>query len=132
VVGSFGASTLWFEPIGGHPELIDQETGGAGNVCPPEFISPVLSGRWLYAYLHACDPSANPALDRLTRYRRGEVQRARYTFLHSGDESIGSVVSDGAGVDFDASGIERLPSVAWQRIGNPVPQTFCTRSDPFC
>ena len=53
LVGSFGASTLWFEPIGGHPELIDQETGGAGNVCPPEFVSPVLSGRWLYAYLHA-------------------------------------------------------------------------------
>ena len=32
-VGSFGETTLWFEPLNGHPELIDQETSGAGNVC---------------------------------------------------------------------------------------------------
>jgi hypothetical protein len=40
LVGTFGESTLWFEPLGGRPELIDQETGGAGNVCPPERQSP--------------------------------------------------------------------------------------------
>lgn len=131
-VSVFGESTLWFEPLGGRPELIDQETGGAGNVCAPAFISPVLSGRWLYAYLHACDPSANPGLDRLTRYRRGEVQRARYTFIHSGDEGITSAVPDGAGVDWDAYGIERLATVTWTRIPAPVAQTFCNRSDPFC
>lgn len=133
LVGSSGETTLWFEALGGRPELIDQETGGAGNVCPPEFVSPQLSGSWLYAYLHACDPSANPRLDRLTRYRRGEVQRATHTFLHAGDEAIGSVVPDGAGVDWNAEGgIERLAHVSWRRITAPVPQTFCSRSDPFC
>jgi hypothetical protein len=132
VVGSFGETTLWFESLGGRPELIDQETGGAGNVCAPEFVSPVLGGPWLYAYLHACDPSANPNLDRLTRYRHGEVQRARYTFIHSGDEGITSVVPDGAGVDWDAYGIRRLSTVTWRRIPAPVAQTFCSRSDPFC
>jgi hypothetical protein len=132
LLGTFGESTLWFEPLGGRPELIDQQTGGAGNVCPPEFVSPVLSGRWLYAYLHACDPTANPRFDRLTRYRHGEVQRARYTFIDSGDEAISSAVPDGMGVDWDAHGIERLARVSWQPITPPVPQTFCSRSDPFC
>lgn len=132
LVGSFGETTLWFEPLGGHPELIDQETSGAGNVCQPGFVSPVLTGPWLYAYLHACDPSANPNLDRLTRYRRGEVERARYTFIHSGDEGIASIVPDGAGVDWDSSGIERLATVTWRKITAPVAQTFCNRSDPFC
>jgi hypothetical protein len=132
-VASSGETTLWFQPLGGRPELIDQETGSAGNVCPPEFVSPQLSGSWLYAYLHACDPSANPRLDRLTRYRHGEVQRATYTFLHAGDESIGSAVLDGSGVDWNAeAGIERLAHVSWRRITAPVPQTFCGRSDPFC
>jgi hypothetical protein len=131
-VGTFGESTLWFEPLGGHPELIDQETGGAGNVCPPEFVSPVLAGPWLYAYLHACDPSADPHLDRLTRYRHGEVERAAFTFIHFGDEPITSVVPDRASVDWDADGVERLSTVGWRRIAAPVAQTFCSRSDPFC
>jgi len=132
-VGSFGESTLWFEPLAGRPQLIDQETGGAGNVCPPQVLSPVLSGRWLYAYLHPCDSSGDPRLDRLTRYRHGEVQRAAYTFIHTGDETIGSAVLDGAGVDWDAEGaIERLARVSWRTISTPVPQTFCARADPFC
>ena len=132
LVGTFGESTLWFQPLGGRAVLIDQETGGAGNVCEPAFVSPVLAGPWLYAYLHACDPSANPNLDRLTRYRRGEVQRARYTFIRSGDEAITSIVPDGLGVDWDSYGVERLASVKWQRVMAPVAQTFCSRSDPFC
>jgi len=131
-IGTFGVSTLWFEPLGGRPELIDQETGGAGNVCPPEFVSPVLAGPWLYAYLHACDPSADPHLDRLTRYRRGEVQRAAYTFIHFGDEPISSAVPDGSGVDWGSDGVQRLSTVSWRRIAAPVAQTFCGRSDPFC
>ncbi len=131
-IGTFGESTLWFQPLGGRPQLIDQETGGAGNVCPPEFVSPVLAGPWLYAYLHACDPSANPHLDRLTRYRHGEVQRAGYTFIRSGDEPITSVVPDGAGVDWDSNGIERLATVTWRKIAAPLAETFCSRSDPFC
>ena len=92
----------------------------------------MLAGPWLYAYLHACDPSANPNLDRLTRYRRGDVERAHYTFIHSGDEAITSIVPDGAGVDWDSYGIEQLPAVTWRRITAPVAQTFCSRSDPFC
>jgi hypothetical protein len=130
--GSFGESTLWYEPVGGRPELIDQETGGAGNVCPPAFLSPTLAGGWLYAYLHACDPSGNPALDRLTRYRRGHAERARHTFAAHGDDDLGSVVIDGAGVDWDDEGVRRLASVSWKRIPLPVAQTFCTRADPFC
>src|SRR4029077_11853201 len=39
LVGSFGEPPLWFEPLGGRPELIDQETSGAGNSCPPKFVS---------------------------------------------------------------------------------------------
>jgi hypothetical protein len=132
VVGDFGESTLWFQPLNGRPELIDQVLVGAGSVCPPEFLSPVLAGPWLYAYLHACDPSANPRFDRLTRYRHGEVQKAVAAFIHTGDEAIGSVVVDGAGVDWDAAGIERLAHVSWRRITAPIPQTFCSRADPFC
>lgn len=132
LLGTFGETTLWFEPLGGHPELIDQETSGAGNVCPPQFVSPVLAGPWLYAYLHACDPSANPNLDRLTRYRHAEVDRARYTFIRSGDEGITSIVPDGGGVDWDSYGIERLATVTWHKITAPVAQTFCGRANPFC
>lgn len=132
VNGSFGETTLWYEPIGGRPELIDQETSGAGNVCAPQFLSPLIAGGWLYAYLHACDPSANTSFDRLTRYKRGEAQRARYTFIHYGDDEIGSVVVDGSGVDWDDEGVRRLESVSWKRIPLPVAQTFCTRADPFC
>ena len=131
-VGAFSQTTLWFQPLSARAELIDQHTGGAGNVCEPEFLSPVLSGRWLYAYLHACDPSANPRLDRLTRYRHGEVQSARYTFIAAGDEPLGSAVPDGEGADWDTSGIERLGRVSWRRIAAPVAQTFCSRADPFC
>jgi hypothetical protein len=137
LVRSFGETTLWYEPIGGRPELIDQQTSGAGNVCSPSFLSPLLTGPWLYAYLHACDPSGNPSLDRLTRYRRGTAERASYRFVHSGDDSIDSVVVDRAGVDWDdegekPEGVRRLASVAWHRIPLPVAQTFCSRSDPFC
>jgi hypothetical protein len=60
------------------------------------------------------------------------VQSARFTFIHAGDEAITSAVLDGAGVDWDASGIQRLGHASWQRITPPVPQTFCSRSDPFC
>ncbi|HEX3510483.1 MAG TPA: hypothetical protein VHT27_05205 [Solirubrobacteraceae bacterium] len=130
--GSFGETTLWYEPIGGRPELIDQETSGAGNVCAPAFLSPVTAGGWLYAYLHACDPSGDPGRDRLTRYAHGEAQRARYVFAAHGDDALGSVVPDGAGVDWDDEGVRRIASVSWQRIPLPVAQTFCTRADPFC
>jgi hypothetical protein len=132
-VGSFGESTLWYEPLGGRPQLIDQETGGAGNVCPPSFLSPLLAGPWLYAYLHACDPSANPGLDRLTRYKHGTGERAKFTFVHAGDDGIDSVVLDGSGADWaDEGSVKHLASLSWRRIALPVAQTFCSRADPFC
>ena len=131
LVGSFGETTLWYEPIGGRPELIDQQTSGAGNLCPPSFLSPLLAGPWLYAYLHACVGS--PSFDRLTRYRRGTGERAKFTFNHAGDDSIDSAVSDGSGVTWNDEGsVKTLASVAWHRIPLPVAQTFCSRSDPFC
>jgi hypothetical protein len=133
LVSSFGETTLWYEPIGGRPQLIDQETGGASAACPPSFLSPVVAGPWLYAYLHACDPTADPSFDRLTRYKRGTAERAKFTFVRSGDDSIGSIVPDGAGVDWhDEGSVKHLASVSWRRIPLPVPQTFCSRSDPFC
>jgi len=132
VVGTFGETSLWLEQLGHRPELTDQQTSGAGNVCQPAFLSPVLAGGWLYAYLHACDPSANPGLDRLTRYRHGEVERARFAFIKFGDDQISSVVPDGGGVDWDDGGVQRLATVAWRRITPPIAQTFCNRADPFC
>jgi hypothetical protein len=131
-VAAFIQTTLWFQPLGRRPELIDQETGGAGSVCDPAFLSPVLAGKWLYAYLHACDPSANPQLDRLTRYRHGEVQVARFRFIRFGDEGINSAVPDGDGVDWDAGGVRQVAPVAWRTVAAPVPQTFCSRGDRFC
>ena len=129
--GTFGETTLWYEPIGGRPELIDQQTSGAGNVCRPSFLSPVVAGPWLYAYLHAC--VGPPSLDRLTRYKRRAGERAKFTFVGSGDDGVGSVVPDGAGVDWDDEGsVKHLARVSWRRIPLPVAQTFCSRSDPFC
>lgn len=129
--GTFGETTLWYEPIGRRPQLIDQQTSGAGNLCPPSFLSPVVAGPWLYAYLHACVGS--PSLDRLTRYKRGSVERAKFTFVRFGDDGIESAVPDGPGVDWNDEGsVSHLASVAWRRIPLPVPQTFCSRSDPFC
>jgi hypothetical protein len=131
-VGSLGETTLWYEPIGGRPELIDQQTSGAGNVCRPSFLSPVIAGGWLYAYLHACDPSGNPRLDRFTRYRRGTGERASYTFVQAGDDDVSSVVPDERGVDWADEGVRNLAAVGWRRIPLPVAQTFCSRADPFC
>jgi len=53
-------------------------------------------------------------------------------FIHACDESIGSAVPDGAGVDWDASGVQRLVTVSWRKIAAPIAQTFCSRPDPFC
>jgi hypothetical protein len=131
-VGTFSETTLWFQAPGGRPELIDQQTGGAGSVCQPAFVSAVLSGKWLYAYLHACDPGANPRLDRLARYRHGQVQVARLQLIRFGDEEIHSAVLDGGGVDWDAGGVRRVAPVSWRTVAAPVAQTFCSRSDPFC
>jgi hypothetical protein len=130
LVGTFGETTLWYEPIGGRPELIDQQTSGAGNVGPPTFLSPVIAGPWLYAYLPCV---GSPSLDRLTRYKRRAGERATFTFVRSGDDGVGSVVPDGTGVDWDDEGsVKHLASVSWRRIPLPVAHTFCWRSAPFC
>jgi hypothetical protein len=132
LVATFGETTLWFQPLRRRAELIDQQTSGAGNVCRPAFVSPVLSGKWLYAYLHACDPSGNPRLDRLTRYRAGEVQVARFQFVRFGDEEIDSAVPDGNAAEWDAGGVRRVAALSWRTVPAPVAQTFCSRDDPFC
>ncbi len=97
---SFGVTSLWLERLGGSPKLIDQITSGASATCEHAFLSPTLLGGWLYAYLHDCDPSANPQLDRWTRYSLSGhgAQRAKFTFVHTGDEIIDSVAPDAGGV----------------------------------
>jgi hypothetical protein len=133
--GSFGVTSLWLEQVSGSPRLIDQVTSGAGATCEHAFLSPTLLGGWLYAYLHDCDPSANPQLDRWMRYSLTGpgTQRARFTFVHTGDEVIESVVPDAGGVDWAAeNGLYRLASVAWRTIRRPVPETFCSQADPLC
>jgi hypothetical protein len=132
---SFGIANLWLQNPTGAPRLIDQVTSGASATCTHEFISPILLGGWLYAYLHDCDPYADPASDRWTRYSltTNTAQRAKFTFVHTGDELINSVVPDGRSVDWAGeSGLERLPSIAWHTIPRPVPETFCTLAHPIC
>ena len=132
---SFGITSLWLQHIGGPPRLIDQVTSGAGASCEPEFLSPAILGSWLYAYLHACDPSANPALDRFTRYSLNgrSAQRARYTFVRTGDEEINTVAADGDLVDWgDEGGLFQLTGVSWATIPRPAPETFCSLAHPVC
>jgi hypothetical protein len=134
-VEGFGVASLWFQEIGGSPRLIDEATSGESATCEHGFLSPTVAGGWLYAYLHDCDPSANPGLDRWTRYRLAgrEAQRAHFGFVAVGDESIDSVVADGGGVDWsNESGLHRLTSVSWRKLARPVPETFCSPSDPLC
>jgi hypothetical protein len=132
LAGTFGLTSLWFQQLGHGPVLIDQRTSGAAALCPASFLSPTLAGGWLYAYLHACDPSAQVGIERLTRYRRGEVQRAKYTFIRAADDEIDSVAVDAGGVDWGDGGLRRLTSVAWRTIAPPVPENFCGRRDAFC
>jgi hypothetical protein len=132
---SFAITSLWLAHIGGPPRLVDQVTSGAGTTCEAEFLSPEFIGPWLYAYLHACDPSANPALDRWTRYSLDgrSAQRARFTFVHTGDEEINAVTAAGSGVDWSGEGgVHDLAHVGWSAIQRPVPETFCSLANPVC
>jgi hypothetical protein len=132
---SFGVTSLWLQRLSGPPKLADQVTSGASATCEHAFLSPTLLGGWLYAYLHDCDPSANPQLDRWTRYSlTGHgVQRAEFTFVHTGDEIIDSVVPDKGGVDWSSeSGLFRLASIGWRTIKRPVPESFCSLEHPLC
>ncbi|MGD0197794.1 MAG: hypothetical protein ABSC56_07815 [Solirubrobacteraceae bacterium] len=133
--GDFGMSTLWLAQLGHAPQLIDQVTAGAGNVCDPQFLSPVISGGWLYAYLHDCPAGGGPISDdRFTRYSlsAATAQRADYNFIHYIDDEIFSVVPYDGGAIYDNGVVELLPSLAWRTIPRPIPATFCTRRDPFC
>jgi hypothetical protein len=125
--------TLWYQLLGQGPRLIDQATAGEANVCVPSLRSPTISGEWLYAYLHACDPSGSN-LDRWTRYglRARTAQSARGQFVGSSESAIGSIVPDGGGIDWDSEGVRRLDHVSWRAIARPTPDSFCTRNDLFC
>jgi hypothetical protein len=70
--GGFGMSTLWYEQVGSAPVMVDEVDSGAGNVCDPAFLSPVLDAGRLYAYLHDCPAGGGPISDdRFTRYAVG-------------------------------------------------------------
>lgn len=132
---SFAITSLWLAHIGGPPRLVDQVTSGAGATCEAAFLSPELAGGWLYSYLHDCDPSANPALDRWTRYSLGgrSAQRARFTFVDVGDEEISAVTPVGGGVDWSGeSGLHELTHIGWSSIPRPVPETLCSLASPVC
>jgi hypothetical protein len=130
----FSMFTLWYQLLGQGPRLIDQATAGEGNVCVPRMLSPTIVGNWLYAYLHACDPSANAGLDRWTRYglHARTAQRARFAFVGSAEEGIFAVVPDGGGVVWNDGAVHRLGSVSWRTIARPAPASFCSHSDLFC
>ncbi len=133
--GSFGVASLWMQGTTGAPKLVDQVTSGASATCEHAFLSPTFLGGWLYAYLHDCDPYANPASDRWTRYSLTEhtAQQAKVRFVHTGDEVIEAVVPDGGGVDWAGErGLDRLSSVSWRTIRRPVPETFCSQTHPIC
>lgn len=132
---SFGVAGLWVQSTTGAPKLVDQVTSGAGATCEHAFLSPTLLGGRLYAYLHDCDPSANPASDRWTRYglTGHTAQEASVRLVHTGDEEIEAVVPDGGGVDWAGErGLERLTSVSWRALRRPVPETFCSQAHPLC
>jgi hypothetical protein len=133
--GSFGVASMWMQSTVGVPWLIDQVTSGASATCEHAFLSPTFLGGWLYAYLHDCDPYANVAADRWTRYSltAHTAQRAKFTFVDTGDETIDAVVPDSGGVDWaNESGLHRLLSVAWRTIERPLPETFCSLAHPLC
>jgi hypothetical protein len=133
--GDFGMSTLWDQQLGGTPSLVDQVTSGQGNVCTPIFLSPVITGGWLYAYLDDCPAGGGPISDdRFTRYSLTgpQVQRADHNFIHFIDDEIFSVVPDRGGVIWDNGEVRLLASVSWKPISTGGPQTLCTRRDPFC
>jgi hypothetical protein len=133
--GPFAMSTLWQESLGGRPRLVDQLAAGQGNVCAPMILSPVITGPWLYAYVHACTAGGGPiSADRFTRYSLASsaAERAAFNFIHHIDDAIESVEPDGRGVIWDNGRVELLRSISWVPIARPVPATFCTRADAFC
>jgi hypothetical protein len=133
--GDFAMSTLWLEQVGQAPRLIDQVTAGAGNVCDPQFLPPVISGGWLYAYLHDCPAGGGPISDdRFTRYSIGgeRAERADYNFIHYIDDQIFAVAPLGVGAIWDAGSVELLPRLDWRKIARPMPATLCSSADPFC
>jgi hypothetical protein len=130
---TFALSTVWAQRLGQGPRLIDQVTGGAGNVCPPRFLSPSLAGKSVTAYLHACAPS-NSDLDRWTRYSltRHTSERAAYRFTAAPDEAISSLLPNGRGAIWSAEGILATNAVKWKPAPRPSPESFCGRSDLIC
>ncbi len=133
--GDFSMSTLWLQQLGHAPRLIDQVAAGAGNVCDPRFLSPVIDRGWLYAYLHDCPAGGGPlGDDRFTRYSVSgdRAERADHSFIHHIDDQIFSVVPYDDGVIWDNGAVDLLARLTWRPLARPVPATFCTRADAFC
>jgi hypothetical protein len=135
--GSFAMAGLWLQNLStGRAVLIDQYTSGAGATCSQSLIPSALAGGWLYAYLHACDPYANPASDHWIRYRLSsrwqvtETQVARVSLVRFGDDSV---ALDGGGVDWsNEGGVHHLGRVTWRSAPHHSPETFCSPHAPIC
>ncbi len=129
----FALSTLWAQKLGQGPRLIDQVTGAAGNVCPPQFLGPSLASSTLTDYLHACAPT-NSDLDRLTRYSltSRQAERASYRFTGAPDEAIYSVLPYGKGAIWSNGGILIENRLTWKPIARPAPESFCGHDDLIC
>jgi hypothetical protein len=122
-----GVFTLWHQRLSQGPGLVDQTTSGGASVCRPAFLSPTFSGGWLYSYFHACGSNGNADADRWTRYSLTghRAQRARFTFIHYGDEQIFSVVPIAAnGAIWDNGEVHQLTGVTWRSIPRPGPVGF--------
>lgn len=125
--GSYeGVITLWRQRLGHGLEPLAQTTSGGGSVCWPRFLSPVLSGGWLYFYYHACNPTGVVGDDRWTRYRLTghRVQRARHTFIQQVDGPIFSVVPVANGVIWDNGEVHQLKGIIWRSMSYVRPKGF--------
>lgn len=113
-----GVISLWRQGLDRSPELVDQTTSGGASVCGPDFLSPTVSGGWLYSYFHACTTDGDVSADRWTRYRLGghRTQRALVTFLRYPDESIFAVVPVVGGVVWDNGEVRESTDVTWRSI----------------
>jgi hypothetical protein len=121
-----GVVSLWHERLGQSPELIDQTGSGGASVCRPAFLSPTLSGSWVYSYFHACTDSADVSADRWTRYGLDghRTQRARIAFLRYADEYIFAVVPVANGVVWDNGEVRESTNITWRSISLCRPVGF--------
>jgi hypothetical protein len=126
------AADLWLERPGGAPRLLARiHTGGAASGTRT-YLSPAISGGWLYTYREGADLGSAWVRFSIAGLR---LQQARgVPFGDDADGLVESVVPDGAGVlwtvDQAADGIpsagdpalvQALGAVSWTSIARPHP-----------